>query len=108
MRQEEIAGEELSLATDYLEGVFPIRYETTGAIAAALANMVTFGLPEDYYDTYRSHIGAVTTREVLAAAKAHVKPEELQIVVVGNSTILKPQVEVLGLGPVSILDTPVP
>jgi zinc protease len=88
MRQEEIAGEELSLATDYLEGVFPIRYETTGAIASALANMITFGLPRDYYDTYRSRIGAVTTSDVLAAARAHVKPEELQIVVVGNSEIL--------------------
>jgi zinc protease len=108
MRLEEIAGAELSLATDYLEGVFPIRYETTGAIASALANMVTFGLPEDYYDTYRSHIGAVTTGDVLTAAKAHVKPEELQIVVVGNSAIIEPQIAALGLGPASVLDTPVP
>lgn len=108
MRQEEIADEELSLATDYLEGVFPIRYETTGAIAAALANMVTFSLPQDYYDTYRSNIGAVTTRHVLEAAKAHVKPSELQIVVVGNTTILQPQIEALEVGPLNILDTPVP
>jgi zinc protease len=108
MRTEEIAKEELSLATDYLEGVFPIRYETTGAIASALANMVTFGLPEDYYDTYRSNIGAVTTRDVLNAAKTHVKPDELQIVVVGNSEVLKPQIEALAVGPLSVLDTPVP
>lgn len=108
MRHEEISKEELSLATDYLEGVFPIRYETTGAIASALANMVTFGLPADYYDTYRSHIGAVTTADVLAAAKAHVKPDEIQIVVVGNSAILQPQIEALDIGPLNVLDTPVP
>jgi Predicted Zn-dependent peptidases len=108
MRQDEIAGEELSLATDYLEGVFPIRYETTGAIASALANMVTFSLPNDYYDTYRSNIAAVTTHDVLAAAKAHVIPQEIQIVVVGNPTILRPQIEALGLGSVSVLETPVP
>lgn len=108
MRSEEIAKEELSLATDYLEGVFPIRYETTGAIASALANMVTFELPEDYYDTYRSNIGAVTTGDVLNAAKAHVKPEELQIVVVGNSEVLEPQMESLDVGSLSVLDTPVP
>jgi zinc protease len=108
MRQEEIGAEELSLATDYLEGVFPIRYETTGAIASALANMVTFGLPEDYYDTYRSRIGAVTTQDVLAAAKTHVKPDELQIVVVGNATILQAQIEALDVGSVSVLDSPVP
>lgn len=108
MRQDEIGEEELSLATNYLEGVFPIRYETTGAIAAALANMVTFNLPVDYYDTYRSHIGAVTTHDVLRAAKAHVKPAELQVVVVGDSTILRPQIEALDIGPLGILDTPVP
>lgn len=108
MRCEEIAADELSLATDYLEGVFPIRYETTGAIAAALANMVTFGLPEDYYDTYRSRIGAVTTHDVLLAAKTHIRPDELQIVVVGNSEILQPQIEALNIGPVSVLDAPVP
>lgn len=107
MRQEEVSEEELSLATDYLEGVFPIRYETTGAIAAALANMVTFGLPEDYYDTYRSRIGAVTTHDVLMAAKTHVKPDEIQILVVGNPTILQPQIEALDVGPLSMLDTPV-
>ena len=32
-----ISEDELSLATSYLDGVFPIRYETTAAIAAALA-----------------------------------------------------------------------
>lgn len=108
MRQEPISEEELSLATDYLEGVFPIRYETTGAIAAALANMITFGLPEDYYDTYRSRISAVTTSDVLSAAKAHVKPSEIQVVVVGSATILQPQIEALEIGPVCILDTPMP
>ena len=37
MRREEIGEDELTLATSYLDGVFPIRYETTAAIAAALA-----------------------------------------------------------------------
>ena len=36
---------ELSLATSYLDGVFPIRYETTTAIAAALANLIIYRLP---------------------------------------------------------------
>ena len=40
------ATDELTLATSYLDGVFPIRYETTAAIATALANLVIHGLPE--------------------------------------------------------------
>jgi zinc protease len=96
MRGEKITNEELTLATSYLQGVFPIRYETTSAIASALANMVTFGLPEDYYDTYRSNIGSVTEDDVLNAAREYVKPEELQISVVGNpALILEPMKSVL-------------
>lgn len=88
MRSEKISNEELTLATSYLQGVFPIRYETTAAIAAALANMVTFGLPEDYYDTYRDNIGSVTEEDVLNAAREYVKPGELQVSVVGNPALI--------------------
>jgi zinc protease len=37
IRVETVNSEELSLATSYLAGVFPIRYETTDSIARALA-----------------------------------------------------------------------
>ena len=102
MREKEIGEDELTLATSYLEGVFPIRYETTSAIAGALANMVTFRLPEDYFDTYRQKITSVTTQDVLAAARKHVKPEELQVTVVGNPDLIRESVENLAIGPISV------
>lgn len=102
MREKMIGHDELTLATSYLEGVFPIRYETTSAIASALANMVTFGLPENYFDTYRSNIAAVTTSDVLEAARRHVRPDELQIVVVGNPELIRDSIESLNFGPVSV------
>lgn len=85
IRSEKISDEELSLARDYLERVFPIRYETTAAIAAALATLVIHGLPADYYDTYRKNIHNVSAGAVLEAANAHLHPPELQIVVVGDA-----------------------
>ncbi len=102
MRTEEIAQDELTLATSYLAGVFPIRYETTASIAAALANLVTFELPRDYYDVYRARIAGVTTASVLEAAKNHVHPDGLQIVVVGNPDVIREPVEALGFGPVEV------
>jgi zinc protease len=101
MRNEEVPADELSLATNYLEGVFPIRYETTSAIASALANIVIFNLSEDFYDTYRDNIRAVTPKDVLVAAQAHVHPEKLLGVVVGDPAIVSKPLESLGLGPVS-------
>ena len=102
MRTDEVPEDELSLATNYLDGVFPIRYETTSSIASALATLVVFDLPEDFYDTYRENIRAVRPSDVLRAAQAHVSPEMLQIVVVGDPNVVKEPVEKLALGDVSV------
>ena len=105
MREKEISQDELTLATSYLEGVFPIRYETTSAIAGALVSMVTFGLPENYFDTYRPNIASVTTESVLAAARKYVRPEELQVAVVGNPDLIKENIESLDIGKLSVRDS---
>ena len=97
MRHEEIGQDELTLATSYLDGVFPIRYETTSAIASALANLVIHRLPDDYYDRYRERVRAVTTLGVLEAAQRHLRPDGLRIVVVGDpSAIAEPLGRVTG------------
>ena len=89
IRSEKISAEELSLARDYLEGVFPIRYETTAAIAAALATLVIHDLRADYYDTYRTNIHSVSAEAVLEAATSHLHPLELQTVIVGDAKMIE-------------------
>lgn len=98
IRLEEIGEDELTLATSYLDGVFPIRYETTGAIAGALASLIIHGLPEDYYDRYREHVRSVTTADVLRAAKEHLHPDRLRVLVVGDPAVVTaPLSDVLGM-----------
>jgi zinc protease len=98
IRSTEIGEDELTLATSYLDGVFPIRYETTAAIATALANLVIHDLPEDYYDDYRTRVRAVTTAGVLRAARAHLHPDRLHVVVVGDPAVIAtPVSEVMGM-----------
>src|SRR5262249_28293650 len=80
MRAEAISADELSLATSYLDGVFPIRFETTAAIAAALSVLVIHGLPDDYYDRYRDRVRAITTEQIFQAAQRYLHPEQLQLV----------------------------
>lgn len=90
MRSETIGEDELTLATSYLDGVFPIRYETTAAIAGALANLTIHSLPDSYYDDYRGHVRAVTAARVQAAAGSHLHPDRLRIVVVGDAALIAP------------------
>jgi zinc protease len=102
IRREPVSVEELSLAKQYLEGVFPIRYETTSAIASALASLAIYNLPVDYYDTYRNNIHRVTDSMVLEAARLHLQPDRLQTVIVGDADMIRGPVGELGLGQVSI------
>lgn len=98
IREQTVSAPELSLAKDYLDGVFPIRYETTASVAAALANMVVHDLPRDYFDTYRQNIQGVTAEQVLHAAQTHLHPEWLQTLIVGHSEAVGKSVSDLGLG----------
>jgi predicted Zn-dependent peptidase len=104
IRAEAVAPAELTLATSYLDGVFPIRYETASAIATALANLAIYGLPADYYDQYRSRVRGVTAVDVLAAARAHLDPARLQVVVVGDPEAVRHPLEGVGAGPVLVYD----
>jgi zinc protease len=102
IRAEKVSQEELSLAKDYLEGVFPIRYETTAAIASALATMAIYGLPADYYDTYRSNVHNVSGEAVLEAARSHLHPEQLQTVIVGDSGVVRDSLVAVDLGEITV------
>jgi zinc protease len=99
IRESEISESELSLASAFLQGVFPIRYETTSAIASALTNLAIYGLPDDYFDTYRDRIAAVDTNAIRRAAESHLRPSELRMVVVGRRDLVEPGMETLGIGP---------
>ena len=104
IRDHDIAADELSLATSYLDGVFPIRYETTGAIAHALASLVTFGLGDDYYDSYRDRIRAVSLGDVRRVAVERLRPDRLQLVVVGDPALVRAPLEAMGVGPITVYD----
>ncbi|MGH7616780.1 MAG: M16 family metallopeptidase, partial [Gemmatimonadaceae bacterium] len=105
IRAEAISPDELSLATSYLDGVFPIRFETTAAIAAALAVLVIHGLPDDYYDRYRERVRAITSEQILLAAQRYLHPEALQLVAVGDPAQVRVPLASLGFGPITMYDS---
>ena len=104
IRTERVSDSELSLAQSYLDGVFPIRFETTRAIASALASQAIYGLPADYYDTYRANIRAVTADEILRVARTHFDPAKLQVVAVGDPAVIAEPLAALNVGAVTISD----
>lgn len=104
MRAAPPSDEEVSLATEYLAGVFPIRYESTDAVAGALAAAATFGLPEDWFATYRAAVQRVNATAVHAAARAHLDPDRLLVLVVGDPQVVEAPLAALGHGPFTVQD----
>jgi len=91
IRNEKATEEELDDAKNFLTGVFPIRAETQEGLTGLVVNQELYGLSDDYLQSYRDNINAVTLDDVLAAAKKYVRPDEAAIVIVGDATEVLPQ-----------------
>jgi zinc protease len=94
--------EELGWARPLATGRFSMGLETSEAVLQGLVDLDIYGLPRDGLDTYRARVRAVTAEDVAHAAKLHLHPERIVIVLVGPAEALRPQVE--DLGPVSVVE----
>jgi predicted Zn-dependent peptidase len=102
MRDEAVTDAELRAARDFLVGVFPLRFETAGAVVGALAGLVVHDLGIEELIGYRSAIEGVSTADVAAAARAHLLLDAAAIVVVGDADAFGPALEAAGVGPVVV------
>jgi predicted Zn-dependent peptidase len=102
MREAPVEARELTAARDFLVGVFPLRFETPGAVAGALSGLAVHGLPLEELIEYRAHIEAVEIDDVSAAARAHIDLDRAAIVLVGDADAFGADLEAAGLGTVTI------
>lgn len=102
IRSGPVTAAELAAARDFLVGVFPLRFETAGAIVGALAGLAIHDLPDDELSRYRAGIEGITTDDVHAAAVAHVLPDTAAIVLVGDVDAFEADLEAAGLGRIVI------
>ena len=108
IREGLVTDQELTIARDYLVGVFPLRYETSGQVAGAIAGLVAHALPDDELDRYRPAIAAVTAEQVLTAAQHHIRPDEAAVVIVGDADAFVPALQDAGIGDVQVVREGVP
>jgi len=103
IRTGDIEDRELDDTKSYLIGVFPALVQTAYDVASRLVDMELYGLPQDYFDTYRENIANVTREEITRVAQKYLDPERLLIVIVGNAREIRDPLGTLGL-PVSEID----
>jgi len=79
--------------------------ETLDALGQSIVDLVQFGLPDDYYDTYAGKVRALKTSDVNDAAKEVVRPDNLTWIVVGDRAKIEAGVRELNLGEFRLMDT---
>jgi len=106
MTESEVTDEELALAKDSFLNSFVFNFESRGQIVNRLVTYVYYGYPEDFLQKTKENVEKVTKADVLRVAKAHLRPDKVQILIVGKPDALdKPPST---LGEVKTIDITIP
>jgi zinc protease len=96
---------ELAEVRDYLVGVFPLRFETTAGIAAAMEPLAVYDLPDTWWQEYRDRLEAVDAAAIHATARELVRPDEALILMTGDAASLREPLADAGLGSLEVIET---
>ncbi len=78
-----VAEEELSAAKENLVGSMPIRLETNSGLAGLVCDIEHYGIGLDFREKFPGIIRGLTREALVEAARQHLDPEKLLIVVAG-------------------------
>jgi zinc protease len=90
---------ELTMGRDALVRSLPADFETSGGTTSSVGDLFVYDLGLDFYSKFPAAVGAVTAASIQAAAKAHLHPDKMIVVVVGDRAVVEAGLAKLGLGP---------
>jgi len=96
LRSIPVPDTELADAGNYLTGVFSMGLATQESLLSQFSTVELNELPLDYLETYREKVRALTSADLLAAARQYFDSANMQIVVVGDRTQIEEQAGLFG------------
>jgi zinc protease len=102
--EEPIPAQEFRDAVNNVVASFPSSVQTVQGLERRLLNLMSWQLPLNFYATYRERLSALTPDQVQRAARRHLSPNALTIVVVGDLAKVEQPVRALNLGAVEVWD----
>lgn len=96
LRTEPVPAEELAAAKNNIIGSFGRSLERPQTTASFCLNKEIYNLPDDYYETYLERLGALTSEDVMNAAKKYMKLEAFQVSVNGKANVIGDKLAKLG------------
>lgn len=78
--------------------------ETMAAIGSAIAEIVEYNLPDDYWDTFGDKVSGLTELQVNGAVKTLIQPQKTVWVIVGDRASIEAGIKSLNIGPIHHVD----
>ena len=83
-----VSDAELESAKNSLLNSFIFAFENTHAVVTQKMRLQFYAYPDDYLETYQRQVEALTAEEIVRVARVYLQPDQLHIVLVGDSAIL--------------------
>jgi predicted Zn-dependent peptidase len=96
LRSLPVPATELADAQNYLTGVFSMGLATQDGLLTQFSTVALNELPDDYLETYRPKVRALTSEDLLDAARNYLDSANMQIVVVGDHAKIESQAALFG------------
>jgi len=97
LRERPVTADELRIATESLVNSFVFSFADPHAVVVQRLQLDFYGYPTDYLTRYQERIAAVTAADVQRLARAYLRPERQQVIVVGTPDETAASLEDLGL-----------
>ena len=95
---------ELEAAVDNRTLSLPGSRESLRAVLGTIQDMVEFGYPDDYFDTYASKVKALRIADINDAAKSILHPDNLIWIIVGDRARIEKGIQDLNIGDIHLID----
>jgi zinc protease len=82
----------------------PGSLESISDVGSSVEQLVQYGLPDDYYNTFTKKVMALKTSDVDDAAKSVIHPDQMIWVVVGDRSKIETGLRELKLGELQVID----
>lgn len=92
-----ITGEELERTINGRIRELPGSFETSSDLLGGMQTIITRNRPDNYYETLAGRYRTMTSAQLDSAIRAGVDPSRFVYVVVGDATVVRPQLETLGM-----------
>ncbi len=104
LRDTPVTPTELARGKAYVALAVPGEFETDAQVASQLVSLGYFGLPLASVNRFVAAVNAVTAADVQRVARTYLPVDNATVIVVGDLAKIRPGIEALKLGAISVLD----